>query len=75
MTVVNKVIMYEDWDERPDGIYYKWKFEGEESWHEKLTAYTEKPYIQMKYLTKEELVHLGLEAPDLNKSNKSSGEN
>ena len=48
------ITIYEDWDERPDGVYYKWKLPEEPEWHEKLTAHKQKPVIRFKYLSEEE---------------------
>lgn len=59
------VIMYEDWDERPDGIYYKWRFEGEKEWNEKLTPYTQKPYIRFKRLSQAEVRNFYMDATDV----------
>lgn len=50
----DKVGVFEDWNERDGNIYYRWRLEGEETWHEKLTPYTEKPYFTYEEYTKVE---------------------
>ena len=48
------ITIYEDWDERPDGVYYRWRLPGERQWHERLTAYKQKPVLYRKVLSKKE---------------------
>lgn len=52
------ITIYEDWNEIDGKIYYRWRIEGEEKWHVKLTAYKEKPVMQYKLLSIKELERL-----------------
>jgi len=49
----NLVLIYEDWNERPDGVYYRWSLDGK-IWNERLTAYKQKPVVQMKYVSQQD---------------------
>ena len=49
------VTIFEDWNERDGKIYYRYRFEGEKEWHEKLTAHKQKPFIRWQLLTPKEL--------------------
>jgi hypothetical protein len=51
-----RVTILEDWNQDSDGrIWYRWKLASEKDWHFKLTPYKQKPYVQYKYISTEEL--------------------
>lgn len=52
---VEYVTIFEDWNERDGRIYYRYRFEGEKEWHERLTAHKQKPFIRWQLLTPIEL--------------------
>lgn len=64
--VDNSVVIYEDWNERDGKIYYRWRVEGEKVWHEKLTAYKQKPTIQWQRLSQEQVNDLLIEGSNVN---------
>lgn len=45
------VTIYEDWNERDGKVYYRWRLSSEKQWHEKLTAYKEKPTGHVRYVS------------------------
>ena len=49
------VVMYEDWSVRPDGTYYRYRFEGESEWHEKLTGHKGSPFVKFIVLSQTEV--------------------
>lgn len=49
------VTMYEDWSVRPEGTYYRYRFEGEKEWHEKLTGHKGSPFVKFIVLSQEGL--------------------
>ena len=52
------IIMYEDWSVRPDGTYYRYRFEGETEWHEKLTGHKGSPFVKFVALSQAEVTDL-----------------
>lgn len=52
------VTIFEDWNEVDGKIYYRWRRKDEKEWHVKLTPYKQKPFIQYKLISPEELSEL-----------------
>lgn len=58
MDDTQSVTILEDWNERADGVYYRWKRVDEDGtaeegeWHEKLTPFKQKPVVYFKRLSK-----------------------
>jgi len=44
-----QITIEEDWEERPDGIYWKYRFLHEKNWHSVLTAYTKIPVVKIQF--------------------------
>lgn len=65
------IVLYEDWNEREDGVYYRWRRSDEKKWHERLTPYKQKPIHQYKILSREEYLDF---AAKERKKNTSGGQ-
>lgn len=52
--MADTVTFYETYEKRDGVVYYKWRLEGDEDWHEKKTALKEVPYTISRTLPEEE---------------------
>lgn len=49
------ITIIEDWVELEGTVFYRWKQPHEKEWHYRKTPYKEKPVVQFRYMTEEEL--------------------